>query len=473
VEPFLFYSRRLLKRRTTAMPLNRGTQKQIAQRLKGNLDYFRKPHYWRRLRFLAILLTSLVGVGAMVYFYFAGGETLYNPGPISQHHAQFAHDCAQCHEPVSRALTEAKFKFTNHDIDQRCEKCHDRHSFHQPNVVSARSCTTCHREHETSGPLPAVSDAQCARCHGDAHEMNASAQKGKTLAAGAFDYRPDAGWDVFKAPRPADGFTAVFKSFAEDHPEFRVVADKLRETNTLKFNHRRHLVETNDIPLLPGGRAMDCTFCHQPAAGGAFFQKVSYERNCRACHDLHFDEANPQLTLPHGRAEHVRAFLRSLPTHYAELARREAGRTPADVDTFVTQQMQRLHANFTDGTNLEARVFLNNRRHGLTGPEKFEGCATCHEVKLSAASIPEITRPSLPDRWMVRARFDHSKHASVACVKCHAAGESKDTADVIMPGKAACIECHSPKGKVSSNCSVCHSYHPPLTPRKLTMERGL
>jgi predicted CXXCH cytochrome family protein len=444
------------------MPLNRGTQKQIAQRFKGNLDYFRKAHYWRRLRFLTILIVCLVGTAVMAWFYFAGRETMYNPGPISQHHAAFAKDCTQCHEPVSRLVAGAKLKFTNAGIDARCENCHARHSFHQPNVVSDRSCTTCHQEHLSSGPMSPPGDAQCFRCHGDAREMTASADKGKTLAATAFDYRPDTGWNVFQAPRPAAGFTAVFKSFAEDHPEFRVVAEKLRETNTLRFNHYRHLVQTNDIPLLPGGQTLDCRFCHQPAAGGAFFQKVSYEKNCRVCHDLQFDEVNPQLTLPHGRVEHVRAFLRSLPTHYGEMAKRDTSRTAAQVDEFVTQQMARLRAQFVDGTNLERQIFFNASRQSPDGRTKFDGCAKCHEVQADSTTAPVITRPSLPDRWMVRARFDHSKHVSVSCIKCHAAGQSKDTADAIMPSKAACIECHSPKGKVPSNCSFCHSYHPPL-----------
>lgn len=447
------------------MPLNRGTQKQIAQRFKGNLDYFRKPHYWRRVRFLTILIISLAGTAAMAWFYIRGRETMYTPGPISQPHAAFAKDCAKCHEPVSRLFAGAKFKFTNAGIDARCETCHARHSFHEPNTVSDRSCTTCHQEHLSSGPMSPPGDAQCARCHGDAHEMQRSSEKGKTLAAAEFDYRPDTGWNILKAPRPANGFTAVFNSFADDHPEFRVVADKLRETNTLQFNHHRHLVQTDDIPRLPGGQAMDCRFCHQPAAGGAFFQKVSYEKNCRACHDLQFDEVNPQLTLPHGRAEHVRAFLRSLPSHYGELAKRDASRTAAQADEFVTQQMQRLRTQFVDGTNLEQQVFFTASRQSPDGRAKFDGCAKCHEVRAGENSAPIITRPALPDRWMMRAQFDHSKHTTVACVKCHAAPQSKDTADAIMPSKAACIECHSPKGKVPSNCSFCHSYHPSLRDR--------
>lgn len=443
------------------MPLNRGTQKQIAQRFKGNLDYFRKAHYWRRIRFGTILLVSLAGTAAMAWFFFRGSESMYNPGPISQHHAQFANECSQCHEPLQKSLAGATLKLTNESIDPRCEKCHTGYSFHQPNVAHARSCTACHQEHQGSGPMAAPGDSQCLRCHGDAHEMTAAAEKGKTVAAAAFDYRPSAGRDIFKTPRPADGFTATMTSFASDHPEFRALADGLRETNTLKFNHKRHLAETNDIPLVDG-RRLDCASCHQPGPGGAFFQRVSYERNCRVCHSLQFDENNPELTLPHGRAEHVRAFLRSLPTHYAELVQRNASTAGTDVDAFVAKQMLRLRDQFVDGTNLEREVFFTALRKAPDGRTKFDGCATCHQVTPHSVAAPVITPPSLPDRWMIRAHFDHAKHVSVACVKCHDALKSSDTADVIMPTKASCVECHSPKGKVASNCSFCHSYHAPL-----------
>jgi hypothetical protein len=337
-------------------------------------------------------------------------------------------------------------------------------------VVHARSCTACHQEHLGSGPMAAPTDAQCLKCHGDAHEMAASAEKGKSLAPAAFDFRASGGWEVFRTPRPIEGFTAAFNSFATDHPEFRARADKQRDTNTLKFNHKRHLTDTNDIPLVHGQR-LDCAFCHQPGPGGMFFQKIAYEQHCRACHSLQFDDQNPTLTLPHGRAEHVRAFLRSLPTHYAELAQRDAGKTPAEVGDFVTAQMLRLRNNFEDGTNLENAVFFTADRKNPAGPTKFDGCSTCHEVKGHAAAVPSVRRPSMPDRWMARAHFDHSKHTSVACTKCHDATRSADTADVIMPGKASCVECHSPQGKVASNCSFCHSYHAPSAVTKMAAER--
>ena len=30
-----------------------------------------------------------------------------------------------------------------------------------------------------------------------------------------------------------------------------------------------------------------------------------------------------------------------------------------------------------------------------------------------------------------------------------------------MPAKANCVTCHSPKGKVVSECITCHTYHAP------------
>src|SRR6185436_12856674 len=117
-------------------------------------------------------------------------------------------------------------------------------------------------------------------------------------------------------------------------------------------------------------------------------------------------------------------FLRSLPTHYAELAQRDPGKTAPAVNDFVTAQMLRLRENFTDGTNLEAAVFFTANRKNTSGPVCFDGCATCHEVTGERASAPSVTPPAMPDRWIMGAHFDHAKHASVDCLKCHAATKS-------------------------------------------------
>jgi predicted CXXCH cytochrome family protein len=148
-----------------------------------------------------------------------------------------------------------------------------------------------------------------------------------------------------------------------------------------------------------------------------------------------------------------------LPTHYAEIAERNANATRTEVDDFVSKQMLRLREQFVDGTNLEREIFFTASRKSSDGRAKFDGCATCHEVTLNAAMTPTVTAVSIPDRWMIHARFNHAKHTSVVCTKCHDAMKSTDTGDVIMPAKATCVECHSPKGRVASDCSFCHSYH--------------
>ena len=50
----------------------------------------------------------------------------------------------------------------------------------------------------------------------------------------------------------------------------------------------------------------------------------------------------------------------------------------------------------------------------------------------------------------------------VKCDDCHHATQSRLTSDVLMPGIASCITCHSPKGKVVAECITCHTYHAPV-----------
>ncbi len=477
------------------MPLNRGTQKQIAQRFMGNLGYFRKAHYWRQLRFLAILILSLAGTAAMAWLFLRGPEKMYNPGPISQHHLHFAADCSKCHEPEKKSLAGASLKFTNEGIDNRCETCHKQHSFHHPSVVNARSCTTCHQEHEGTGPMAAPGDVQCLRCHDNATEMAAAATKGKSLHAAALDFRPGMDWKVFPTPIRSREFVTL-TSFVKDHPEFRVADRKLQlhETNSLLFNHYRHLVDTKDIPALSDGRRLDCAVCHEPAPGGAFMRPISYERHCRDCHSLQFDIENPDLKVPHGRAEHARAFLRSLPLEYADIAQRKGIKEEPAIRSFVAGEMKRLQGEFTEGSLLENLVlltvkndsarntFLTTHRMGPAQRAQFDGCATCHEVTAKPFEAPDIVVPWTPDRWMVRAEFDHSKHRTfdgkpVECIECHAAAKNdltgKRTADILMPSKAMCIRCHSPQGKVASDCSTCHKYHAPQATPATKLTRAL
>ena len=260
--------------------------------------------------------------------------------------------------------------------------------------------------------------------------------------------------------------TPIIHHFADDHPQFRFVTEKLRDLDTLKFNHALHLTDAT-IPKLPGGEKLDCTFCHQPDAAGAFMKPVAFEKNCRVCHSLQFDPETPQLMLPHGSAEFVSAFLRSLPKQYLDLATRE---NLTDANGFVEKKLAGLRSQFGSGEDLERRIFFSTATVGpeaqigsLSGGTRavFPGCAYCHEVKTAASGSPQITKPVMPERWLAQAKFNHAKHAGITCAQCHNAAHSKDTADIILPPKETCVICHSPCGGVADSCAECHTYHQP------------
>jgi hypothetical protein len=321
-------------------------------------------------------------------------------------------------------------------IDESCEKCHVAHNFHQPNAT-AIFCSFCHVEHQGK-MMAATTDANCVFCHGDAVKM-AAAQSG-------------------------NNFAPVIHHFAGDHPQFRFITEKRRDPDTLKFNHALHLTGAT-IPNLPGGAKLNCAFCHQPDAAGAFMKPVAFEKNCRVCHSLQFDPETPQLQLPHGSAEFVSAFLRSLPKQYADLAAKE---NLPDENNFVQQKLAGLRTLFGNGEDLERRVFFSTATFGpeaqigmLSGDTRalFPGCALCHEVKNSSAGLPQITKPVQTERWLAQAKFNHAKHANISCATCHDAVNSKDTADILLPAKETCATCHSPRGGVVDTCATCHVFH--------------
>jgi hypothetical protein len=355
-------------------------------------------------------------------------------------------------------------------IDNSCQTCHTHHNFHQPNVVRDHSCSACHREHQGSGRMAQPTDANCMSCHGDAAIMQASFEKGQKLPASAFDYRVELGRVLFKQPRPTRGYTQVFHSFA-DHPQFEIQAQNLKEANTLRFNHERHF--QSDVTLK--GSALDCAYCHKPDASGAYYQKISFEANCKACHTLQFDARNPDLTLPHGSPASVRAFLRSLPAQYTELAMRRGITREGELNNFVTQQMQHIKERAVSGEDLERTVFFSTEKTvpsgqtGETAPTRLAGCARCHEVRANGDLVPVVTKPLIPDRWLVRGNFNHSKHHNVSCEQCHDVQHSRDTADINLPARAMCATCHTRAGGAPDSCATCHSYH--VKGQWLTAER--
>ncbi|HEX7654822.1 MAG TPA: hypothetical protein VF607_15040 [Verrucomicrobiae bacterium] len=384
-----------------------------------------------------------------------------NPGPLSSPHsgAAFAvmaasnhldRACGACHMAGTsgpagqvRVATQARPGFFDlaqmataraespTAIDAACLSCHAGRQVHQT-AAPPFSCSFCHQEHHGAA-LAAVTDQQCAFCHADAAKMAV-------------------------APR-----VPVIHHFATDHPEFPFLAGQQKDPDTLKFNHALHLTGTT-IPQLPGGGKLDCQFCHQPEAAGALMKPVSFEANCRVCHSLQFDPQTPQLQLLHGSVGAVVAYLHSLPNQYQELGRQVGAADPA---AFAANKLAGLREQFGRGEDLEQEILLSTATTGPAvqigtvsgaGRPRFPGCAYCHEVKLGGRR-PEITPPVQVARWLAPVKFDHARHAGVTCGACHDAVHSRETADILLPGRALCATCHSPQGGVADGCAECHTYH--------------
>src|SRR6476469_4917270 len=484
------------------MPTPGRTQKQIAERYKGNLGYYKKKHPWRVARFTASFFAIVGGLAAILFyqkqiFSRQADEEFFSSGKLSSHHAKYEQDCTACHDKTAAMgsdLTFAKFKSVIKDrfhhgldyksIDLKCQDCHEKnppfgtakkYDLHEPNVVENRSCSICHQEHLGPGPMKRVADLQCASCHNDSAIMDASAKKGATLPPDAFHLRSHPPQQiVFELTRPARGYTQVFPSFVDGHPEFQLIRDKARDPNVLRFNHQRHFA--NDIPPV-NGHKLDCNDCHKPEPSGRFYERISFATNCQSCHALMFDKNNPQLHLPHGDVNLVRTFLRTLPAQYAELARSRPNTSPGynDVRTFIATQMNGLRRQFGSDDAFENAVFFEidpyKKEEAAPTRSNFSGCAHCHAVKMEGRT-PTVTKPYLVDRWMPQANFTHAKHTSVSCENCHGqARQSRDTADELMPAQQSCVACHSPETKkVSSDCITCHTYHSPGQPVRVQLQ---
>lgn len=451
--------------------------KQIAKRYAGNLSYFKNAHYLRTLRKKAFLIPTVLGALLILVLALLAAlqkygkdqfilARIYNPGPISQAHADIAHDCAACHEAPNRLL---QVSVEDSPVDASCMKCHTAHNFHVTQTPRGHSCSACHHEHLTAGPMKPVTDANCASCHNDAALMRAAAERAKTLPPEALDLTPRGDGHVhFQPGRPKDA-GAVFASFEKGHPDWQIHREKLKDPNTLAFNHAVHL-GGEGIPLVDG-KKLDCASCHVPDASGAHMQPIVFEKHCQSCHSLQFDPRNPDLQLPHGDPPAVRAYLASVQTAYAAKGRAAGITDDRQLREYVATQMEALRRDVRSGENLERNIFFSdaqkspvNRLGGEgrmpdEGRARFAGCAYCHQVSPGPGGVPQIAPTVTPDRWLGRAVFDHAKHTHMACTDCHKAEASRVTSDILMPERTSCLECHSTKGAIVADCQTCHTYH--------------
>ena len=478
------------------------TQKSVAARLKGNLEYYSHPSLLRRMRGWLYFLSILAGFGVVFGYYRLKlpPEKIFNPGPISRAHTPIANDCNACHPQIAQVKAQRnevgkilKEPYWQR-IDQSCQTCHTGFTLHVLNSINAdtptlkgaaeaSSCTSCHREHLTANKMVEPTETNCAACHNRADLMKASSDLGRTIPPSKFVTRKSDGLVYFQKTRPPQGRTQVFARFDQGHPVFQLHQENLKDPNPLRYNHWRH--EQGDIPPILDEKTNaqvklqgNCNYCHKPDGRGNF-QRLTFENNCRACHAIKFDPNTPGIEVPHGRPSEVREFLRALDIKYLEYFTKREG--PLKAREFAANALRSLIQTYGvasgDGSfgKLETQVFFNgvapsggnnpfNRNLNINERAQFTGCAYCHTVTSGGTNVtPILAKTVIPDRWLVSGEFNHAKHGMQGCAECHQSiPKSRDTGDINIPTQQSCTDCHNsgPKG-VKNDCNSCHHYHAP------------
>src|SRR5271166_4606545 len=131
------------------------TTKTLAKRI--DLQYFARPHPFRRWRFWLSLTIPLIAIGWFITQRAQGGQKVYSSGPLSHAHAVFTQQCTLCHVTQGGA-------FTAQVTDKSCLTCHDA-PLHHTNQTFTPECATCHVEHKGAMFLHATADKACTQCH--------------------------------------------------------------------------------------------------------------------------------------------------------------------------------------------------------------------------------------------------------------------------------------------------------------------
>lgn len=401
-------------------------------RHRVQLDYFKKRNFLRRQTVrLSVAGMGIAGIWLIVGAVW-GHMNLYSPGAVSAPHAFVGTNCVACHSGPQKAV------FSRTVTDHACESCHAGPVHHSNQIFAGRvgaqpSCASCHQEHRGRNFRPAiVSDRTCTQCH-----------EALPQATAALPADPKG---------PAAGFAASVTSFSGDHPEFRIIAEHRKDETPIKLNHQKHL--RPDLPGSDGKKVqMLCGDCHHMKSDGTV-APVDFERDCRSCHPLAFDERIREQA-PHEDPVIVEAFIR---TAFSKYTGNDPNQWKADVDWHPARKLAELNL-LVDQAPRNLPALLEQRIKASTRFLFEKKCQECHLVKNLADPIPVVVKPEIPRLWLTHARFSHTPHLSLQCQSCHkGVAESSLTSDVLLPSRSDCLQCHNPPGAPSA-CATCHTYH--------------
>ena len=373
----------------------------------GKAFQLSRPYLTRTTLTALVMIACLTLIGEVTR---PQKQTAFAPGSVSAAHARavndrgqsIANDCSACHDPW-RGVT-----------DTRCQSCHGR-MVHALKQAAPPPCASCHAEHRGATTLASIPDSRCVACHANL----AAHATGRTQVANAIAFGPR-------------------------HPEFTLPTDG----DTLRLNHRLHLQRGGVFNGNGQREVLSCTSCHRlvETKGKLDPAPIRFATDCQRCHRLTFDAAFPDAEVPHGGDPSlVYGFV--LATYSGN--RDIAGKAPEEVRRILTERPPE----------------ANDERAVLAAEQVVKvKCSVCHEVRRAGGRLA-VTPPVIPTRWM-DAKFSHGPHRELACETCHAgARQSFRTADVLLPMRSACTDCHGERRtaglsvRASSSCVLCHGYH--------------
>lgn len=424
------------------------------QRLTMNLSETRlSKRRWAWLLFILITCVclllplgfSLIGKPDTALAAFLPGDRFWSTGKISHVHQHFGNDCVSCHRKP--------FVMVENEV---CIDCHRDTTAHthmdqmpaSMALVENGRCGHCHKEHNGTLSLKPEHQSLCADCHAGLDTRPGV----QTRLMNAGDFGND-----HPQFQPTVFATDAWRRVSLDHPQ-------LRHDTGLKFSHAAHL-NREGVDSPKGKRVLECANCHHPEPGGAYMLPVNMERDCQTCHQLNFDPAVPERTLPHGDLPELLLFL----NEFYALQALQGGYANADAPHSIKRR-RRPDDRVSGREQQDALRWAQDKALKVT-QEVVETriCATCHTVTAAADdAVGWVIDPvRQPLRWLPLGRFHHARHNNRACADCHAAGDSDNSKDVLLPGVENCRDCHGgahAEDKYASTCIVCHEFHLPGKP---------
>jgi hypothetical protein len=377
-------------------------------------------------------------------------EKLWIVGHMSNAHAAFGQDCAQCHEaPFVSVRNEA------------CLSCHqstgqhaDVHSF--PGVdLTKESCENCHREHKGATQATSSAEADCANCHSNI--------KGTASNATLMDVSD------FGSNHPEFAVTAITDASTGATKRIRMGSGAILSQTNLRFTHGKHLVPGGVKDVNGQMKVLGCADCHKSEAGGRM-SIPKFEDTCASCHELKFEQKHPEWQLPHGAPEQLASRILGFYSQ-AVLSGESFGPT---IDPLFAKPGQE-----PAPTELPAAMARSQTAAAMASSVAKAACGTCHMFDGPAPGADplafKIKQVVVNPTFLPKARFTHAKHETMECADCHADIRKAGIDEVVLPNIESCRNCHVGEtpvsGKVASTCVSCHDFHqhdmPMLPPKRL------